>query len=250
MNFLNCMLAYRKVARLIGLVLGVMVSCAGAQGLTPNKVLVPDGIEYFAVPGVTTVNGLPARLVGFRTDRGLDEVVRMYINAWGAGVQRSSLGRSIVLGSATKDEFITVKLTPSREGTQGIVSMIDVPLALKEARENERDIGSWSQVLGVGARLIDFSRSIQGESGSRSFLFSVAGGLDTGLQRASKELVSRGFRQERETNEVSADSPPLLKRGRGVLRLFRHGDGREAQILAFRTADAENYVRIHIVNFR
>lgn len=250
MIFFSCMLVYCKVAWLIGLGLGVMVSCAVAQGVTPNKVLVPAGIESFSVPGVTTVNGLPARLVGFRTDRGLDEVVRMYINAWGAGVQRSTLGRSIVLGSATKDEFITVKLTPSREGTQGIVSMIDVPLALKEAKENERDIGSWRQVLGVGARLIDFSRSVQGESGSRSFLFSVVVGLDTALQRASTELVSRGFRQERETREVSRESPPLLKRGHGVLRLFRHGDGREAQILAFRTADGTNYVRIHIVNFR
>ena len=190
--------------------------CAGAAWpqlpAPPNARLEPVGTEV-------RLNGIPMRMQRVLTAQAAAEVARHYREAFGPRHATERLPDRLVLSQGRGDYFITVSIRPLAPGvTEALVSVAD-------AREARRAAGRPPGLrLPAESAVLSDMESVDGGMRSRQLVLRNTHAIQTNLQAISRELALRGMRP---------DGPPLKATASEHVQLFR-GDGREAQLTAFR----------------
>lgn len=213
------------------------------------QVELPEDSQTFDVGGDFLSNGMPTRATGFISPRGTSAVAdwfkRQSANSW--SVER--MQDATVLGRAEGQHFITVKLTPLRHGTRGLVSIVDMAKAAQEAPRLQARLAQWMSELPSGTRVMSHMASNDAGRLSEHLVLVNQQSEALNIRSVTAALVGRGFAVERTLDPSSAKASPSattpqLPQNRAVL--FRSGT-REAVAVFFRGDAGQSVITINTI---
>lgn len=231
-----------------------LVLLAPAQASAPAtwpQVELPADAQTFDVGGDFLSNGMPTRATGFISPRGTSAVADWFkrhpVNSWSV----EHLQESTVLGRAQGKHFITIKLTPVRDGTRGLVSIVDMAKTAQEAPRLQARLAQWMSELPSGTRVMNHMVSNDAGRLSEHLVLVNQQSETLNIGSVTASLVGRGFAVERTLDPSITKTPspfsitgPQLPPSKAVL--FKSGT-REAMAVFFRGNAGQSVITINTI---
>lgn len=231
-----------------------LVLLAPARASTPAswpQVDLPTDVQTFNVGGDFLSNGMPTRATGFISPRDASTVADWFKRHSATHWSVDQMQGSTVLGRAEGKHFITIKLTPLRDGTRGLLSIVDMAKAAQEARRLQARLMQWMSELPSGTRVL--SHMASNDAGHLSEHLVLVNQQSEGLniRSVTAALVSRGFAVERTLDPSSTKAPsPISSAGLPLPStkavLFKSGT-REAMAVFFRGNAGQSVITINTI---
>ena len=223
---------------------------AGTLATWPSVEL-PADVQTFDVGGDFLSNGMPTRATGFISPRGTSAVADWFKShpATHWSVERTQ--EATVLGRAEGKHFITIKLTPVRNGTRGLVSIVDMAKAAQEAPRLQARLAQWISELPSGTRILNHMASNDAGRLSEHLLLVNQQSEALNIRSVTAALVGRGFAVERTLDPSSTKAPSALpaaspQQTPSKAVLFKSGT-REAIAVFFRGTGGQSVITINTI---
>ena len=245
--------ASRVLMALIGFA-SMLLLQASAQASTPAawpQVDLPADVQTFDVGGDFLSNGMPTRATGFISPRSTGALADWFKRHPAPPWSVDQVQGATVLGRAEGKHFITIKLTPLRDGTRGLVSIVDMAKAAQEAPRLQARLAQWMSELPSGTRLMNHMASKDAGRLSEHLVLVNQQSEALNIRSVTAALVGRGFAVER-TLDPSSTKPPssLSSTGRSLPSskavLFKSGT-REAVAVFFRGDSGQSVITINTI---
>lgn len=225
-------------------------SQAGALATWP-PVELPADVQTFDVGGDFLSNGMPTRATGFISPRGTSAVADWFKSHPAANWSVERMQEATVLGRAEGHHFITIKLTPVRHGTRGLVSIVDMAKAAQEAPRLQARLAQWVSELPSGTRVMNHMAANDAGRLSEHLVLVNQQSEALNIRSVTAALVGRGFAVERtlapsstKTSSATSAASPQQPPGKAVL--FKSGT-REAMAVFFRGAEGQSVITINTI---
>ncbi|MFZ5528710.1 MAG: hypothetical protein ACOZE7_18805 [Pseudomonadota bacterium] len=215
------------------------------------KVELPADVQTFDVGGDFLSNGMPTRATGFISPRGTSAVADWFNSHPATHWSVERMQEATVLGRAEGKHFITIKLTPVRNGTKGLVSIVDMAKAAQEAPRLQARLAQWMSALPSGTRVMNHIASNDAGRLSEHLVLVNQQSEALNIHSVTAALVGRGFAVERTLDPSSTKAPsapsaasPQQPPGKAVL--FKSGT-REAIAVFFRGTGGQSVITINTI---
>lgn len=232
----------------MAVLVGTMWLHEAAQADTPTPwphIELPSDVQTFDVGGDFLSNGLPTRAAGFISPRTSGSVTDWFKRHPATTWSVEHVQGATVLGRAEGSYFITIKLTPLRDGTRGLVSIVDLDKAAQSRARLQARLSQWLSELPSGTQVLNHVASHDGGRQSEQLVLVNQQSEAVNIRRVTAALIGRGFALERTLDPESIKTPlaptvalapshskaVLFKSGtREALALFLRGDGGQSVI--------------------
>lgn len=233
---------------------GVLLLPSPGHARSPDtwpQVELPADAQTFDVGGDYLSNGMPTRAAGFISPRGTSAVADWFKRHPATHWSVERMQDATVLGRAEGKHFITIKLTPLRDGTRGLVSIIDLAKAAQEQPRLQARLAQWVSELPSGTRLMNHVASNDAGRLSEHLVLVNQQSEALNMRSVTAALVRRGFAVERtlDSSSIKTASPsasPDVKAPAGKAVLFKSGT-REAVAVFFRGEGGQSAFTINTV---
>lgn len=241
----------KKLMAALGFALVLLPSSQAGALPTWPQVELPADAQTFDVGGDFLSNGMPTRATGFISPRAPNAVVDWFKNHPATNWSVERLQEATVLGRAEGQHFITIKLTPVRNGTRGLVSVVDMAKAAQEAPRLQARLAQWMSELPPGTRVLNHMASNDAGRLSEHLVLINQQGEALNIRSVTAALVGRGFAVERTLDPSGTKDPsplsatgPQLPPSKAVL--FKSGT-REAMAVFFRGNAGQSVITINTI---
>lgn len=212
----------------------------------------PADAQTFDVGGEFLSNGMPTRAIGFISPRGISAVSDWFRRNTATVWLIERMPDATVLGRSEGQHFITIKLTPLRDGTRGLMSIVDLAKASQEQPSLHARVKQWLSDLPSGTQLINHVASNDAGRLSEHLMLVNQQSEAVNMRSVSATLLKRGYAVERTLDPSSANlafSSALsdTKAPAGKAMLFKSGT-REAVAVFFRGDAGQSVITINTIN--
>lgn len=182
-------------------ILASVLACGLTHAATEwPQIRLPDNLSVFPIGEKMAVGGTPMRMVGFVSPQPPPVLLAALRRSLGQPLVESTSGERRILARAEGRFYITVQVTPSVDGSRGIVSIAD----LTAPRESESDAARaasarWLDRLPSGSAISSDVASDDAGKSARHMIVTNGHAESVNREAVLRLMQQDGYRLERET---------------------------------------------------
>ncbi len=244
------MLADAWISGIVRIALLVVATFSGeAAGVrtVPSwpQIAIPEGMETFDMGEQVTMNGVPMRMLGFRSSATPAQAAGRFRESLGKPFVENEIGSNLVLGRARGEHYVTVQIVPAGTGVRGIIAITSLADAIANRDATRATEERLLSSMPPASSLVSRTNSVDGKNSSEQLIFTNLHSLEINVTYVKKMLESSGFTLERETRPgdrgltyrgaASNERRPLFfkaKDGEAIAVIFQDSGGRTAVVLS------------------
>jgi hypothetical protein len=223
----------------------MLALCTGAWAATKAEpwpeVPLPADAQPYPIGEQLGVNGMPMRLRGFTTDSSPERTAAWFRDHLPRPLVENKVKGRLVLGRGSgTSHYITVQLSPSGSGTQGIVAVTDLRGAAASYAATRAANEKIVAAMPSGTKLLNAMTSTDAGRNSAFFVLANTYSEEANAERVKRMLGAEGLELENDARSAAAGSAALAGLPRGAASgrtLSFRGKGREAIAVISRMPD-------------
>lgn len=227
--------------------LGLMASNAWAGPGWP-QIPLPKNATLFSVGEKLVLNGMPMHLSGFTSAASADQMAEWFRQALGQPLVENRIGKTLVLGKASGEYYLTVQLETAGGSTRGVAAVTH----LKGAHDRRQETGAmadrWLQRLPSGSRIVSQLSSDDRGRHSQHLIIINEQSEQANAERLTDLLKADGLALERESRVIDAPHSPERDRLGDGRALFYKGTVSEGMATVARNPQGQTVVVVNTIS--